>query len=143
MKSFLPFALMTFMVLPVGAQDDIKYLGESDESLIFGTGSTIIVKGDIVSGWTNWKQFNDSQTGKPGTVSEKLYSAQCSDRRLALKAVTEYEDASRSTVTKTLQAKPGEEEYYDAVPGTVGETIMKWLCTYKVKKPAKRKSINK
>lgn len=130
--------IAALLVSPFTRAQEISYIDQSDEHLIFGLDDSISRKGATVSGWTEWKQFVDPNSETLGTVTKKLYIANCSDRVVAVRAATEYEDPSLSKVTKMFQVKRGEEEFNDAVPGSVGESIMKWLC-----KPAAKKTQSK
>lgn len=135
MIRLLAFIVATILYQSASAQESISYIGESHDHLVFGLDNTKSRTGAISSGWTEWKQFVEPNSGELGTVTKELYSANCGERRLALRAATEYQDPTLSQVTKTFQADPGKENYSDAVPGSIGDSVLKWLC-----KPAPKKS---
>ena len=128
------FVVATLICLPLGAQESISYIGESDEHLVFGLDNTKTSKGAIRSGWTEWKQFVEQGSDQLGTVTKKLHSADCGERRLALRAATEYQDPTLSHVMQSFQAEPGKETYNDVIPGSIGESVLKWLCKPEAKK---------
>ena len=133
--------MLTFIFcMPATAQESISYVGESDDYLVFGLDKTKSRKGAIVSGWTEWKQFVEPDSGELGTVTKSLYSVECNERRLALRAETVYRDPTLSQISNSFQAEPGKENYSDVVPGSIGDSLLKWLCKPQTKKAKKQKA---
>lgn len=123
---------------PPAMAQDLEMIGLNDKYTVYGVPDSIVREGDKVTVWTRWIPNLNADLTPMDVSASSLYVIECKARRAGLRATLEYSDVNMTGYLGKTQVEPGQEKFGDISPGTMLDSVRRWVC--KEKKPIKPKA---